>query len=77
MQRATLNFQVEGSEFRFLNVDKVWKKGITGKGVTVAVVDDGLNFNHDDLRPNYVCGLQLSTLSNTMQIIVLVNGKVL
>lgn len=36
-----------------LNVTHLWKEGITGKGVKVAVIDDGLDMHHDDLRPNY------------------------
>ncbi|KAJ8380739.1 hypothetical protein SKAU_G00015170 [Synaphobranchus kaupii] len=31
----------------------VWKKGITGKGVVVTVLDDGLEWNHTDIYPNY------------------------
>ena len=32
----------------------VYEKGITGKGVRVAVLDDGLEYDHDDLKQNYV-----------------------
>ena len=28
--------------------------GYTGKGVTVAIMDDGLDYLHPDLRDNYV-----------------------
>ena len=38
-----------------MNIDQVWKQGITGKGIVVAVVDDGLEQSHPDLRDNYVC----------------------
>jgi kexin len=37
-----------------LNISGVWKSGIIGKGVYVAVVDDGLDLNSDDLRDNFV-----------------------
>ena len=33
-----------------VNVTGVWDHGITGKGVTVAVVDDGLEWNNPDLK---------------------------
>lgn len=36
-----------------LNVTKVWGSGVTGKGVRVAMVDDGLDHEHGDLKDNY------------------------
>ncbi|KAL1637164.1 pheromone processing endoprotease [Neofusicoccum ribis] len=36
-----------------LNVSGLWKEGITGKGSTVCIVDDGLDMDSDDLRDNY------------------------
>lgn len=36
-----------------LNVLPVYNRGITGKGVRVAVLDDGLEYTHEDLLPNY------------------------
>lgn len=36
-----------------LNVTGVWLDGITGKGVTTAIVDDGLDMYSNDLKPNY------------------------
>lgn len=32
----------------------VWKMGLTGKGIVVAVVDEGLEKNHQELKQNYV-----------------------
>lgn len=37
-----------------LNVLPVWDRGITGAGIRVAVLDDGIEHTHDDLRQNYV-----------------------
>ena len=36
-----------------MNVESAWVAGYTGKGVLVAVVDDGVNMNHPDLS-NFV-----------------------
>lgn len=35
------------------NVVKVWEYNITGHGVVVAIVDDGVEWRHPDLRENY------------------------
>lgn len=37
-----------------INVTGVWERNITGKGVTVVVVDDGLQHTLEDIQPNYV-----------------------
>lgn len=37
-----------------LHVIPVWQKGITGKGVVITVLDDGLEWNHTDIYANYV-----------------------
>lgn len=36
------------------NVIDVWKKGITGQGVVVAVVDEGFDPRHLEIQGNYV-----------------------
>ncbi|XP_030048181.1 neuroendocrine convertase 1 [Microcaecilia unicolor] len=36
-----------------LHVIPVWKQGITGKGVVITVLDDGLEWNHTDIMDNY------------------------
>ncbi|MGH0186576.1 UNVERIFIED_CONTAM: hypothetical protein FKN15_021984 [Acipenser sinensis] len=41
-----------------LHVIPVWKKGITGKGVVITVLDDGLEWNHTDIFRNY-CPTQM------------------
>lgn len=40
-----------------LNVLPVWKQGFEGEGVTVAVLDDGLDIWHEDLEKNIAKGL--------------------
>ena len=38
-----------------MNVTPVWEQlGITGHGVYVAMVDDGIDYEHDDLKRNFV-----------------------
>ena len=36
-----------------INVFPAWNKNITGRGVVVSILDDGLELNHPDLRDNY------------------------
>jgi kexin len=36
-----------------VNVTDCWLQGVTGKNATVAIVDDGLDFNSGDLHDNY------------------------
>ena len=35
-----------------INVEAAWAQGVTGEGVNVAVVDDGMYFTHVDLKDN-------------------------
>lgn len=37
-----------------VNVIPVWNAGISGKGVVVTILDDGIEHNHTDLLRNYV-----------------------
>ncbi|KAF7587225.1 pheromone processing endoprotease [Aspergillus hancockii] len=39
-----------------VNVSELWLEGITGRGVTIAVVDDGLDMYSNDLKENYYSG---------------------
>jgi subtilisin family serine protease len=34
------------------DANKVWERGITGKGITVAIIDTGVDINHPDLKNN-------------------------
>ena len=42
-----------------MNVPGAWKKGFTGKGVVVTILDDGIERSHPDLNQNYVRFLQM------------------
>lgn len=44
----------EPSQTPSMGVYNVWDSGFTGKGVIVALVDDGIETNHSDLAANYV-----------------------
>ena len=37
-----------------MNVQKAWAMGVTGKGVAVTILDDGIEREHPDLIQNYV-----------------------
>ncbi|XP_064649992.1 furin-like protease kpc-1 isoform X3 [Lineus longissimus] len=36
-----------------MNVEHAWKRGFTGKGVVVSILDDGIERDHPDLAKNY------------------------
>jgi len=36
-----------------MKVREAWQQGITGKGVVVTILDDGIEHNHPDLQKNY------------------------
>jgi len=36
-----------------LNVEAAWAQGFTGRNVTTAIMDDGVDYMHPDLRDNY------------------------
>ncbi|MCC3649379.1 S8 family serine peptidase [Cytobacillus oceanisediminis] len=37
----------------FLNINKLHEEGYTGKGIKIAVLDTGVDYNHPDLSPAY------------------------
>ena len=37
-----------------MNVQKAWTEGVTGKGIVVTILDDGLEKDHPDIIKNYV-----------------------
>lgn len=38
-----------------MNVTRLWEMGITGTGIVTALVDDGLDYDSEDLADNFVC----------------------
>lgn len=43
----------------------MWRKNITGRGIVVTILDDGVDHHHPDLRRNYVSIFDLTdVLSN-------------
>lgn len=49
-----LDFQQNRGNGYDMNVIPAWREGITGKGVVVTILDDGLETDHPDLEQNYV-----------------------
>ncbi|XP_032804422.1 neuroendocrine convertase 2 [Petromyzon marinus] len=45
--------QADGKPGLDLNVVEAWELGYTGKGVTIAIMDDGIDYLHPDLAANY------------------------
>ncbi|CAG9532964.1 unnamed protein product [Cercopithifilaria johnstoni] len=45
--------QANGKPRLDLNVEKAWVLGITGKNVTTAIMDDGVDYMHPDLAKNF------------------------
>uniref|UniRef100_A0A4W5P978 Proprotein convertase subtilisin/kexin type 5a n=1 Tax=Hucho hucho TaxID=62062 RepID=A0A4W5P978_9TELE len=37
----------------YMNIEGAWRRGHTGKGVVVSILDDGIEREHPDLRSNY------------------------
>ncbi|EGW11770.1 Neuroendocrine convertase 2 [Cricetulus griseus] len=45
--------QADGTPGLDLNVAEAWELGYTGKGVTIGIMDDGIDYLHPDLANNY------------------------
>lgn len=42
-----------GSPGEDIHIEPVWEKGITGQGIIIGIVDDGLQYKHPDIADNY------------------------
>lgn len=49
-----VSFQQNRGKGLDMNVQGAWSEGITGNGVVVTILDDGLEKDHPDLFKNYV-----------------------
>ena len=62
-----------------MNVLPAWRKGITGTGVVVTILDDGIERDHPDLKKNYVSSLTQSIdfiderIKTTTDIVIKIN----
>jgi len=45
--------QFSGTSGEDINIVPAWNAGYTGSGVLIGVVDDGLQYTHPDISPNY------------------------
>ncbi|XP_029554273.1 neuroendocrine convertase 2-like isoform X2 [Salmo trutta] len=45
--------QADGTPGLDLNVAEAWGLGYTGRGITIAIMDDGIDYLHPDLASNY------------------------
>jgi len=57
-----LNAGIAGED---INVDSVIASGISGNGIIIAVLDEGLEISHEDLIDNVVVGGSFNYLNNT------------
>lgn len=48
-----LDKQTSGAAYD-VNIAGAWSRGLTGQGVTIGIVDNGVEHTHPDLSPNYV-----------------------
>ena len=46
--------QANGKPKLDLNVEEAWAMGYTGKNITTAIMDDGVDYTHPDLMNNFV-----------------------
>ena len=45
-------WHLKNREGEDINIEAVWAEGLTGSGINVAVVDDGMDYLHEDLKAN-------------------------
>ncbi len=50
-------WHLNSSQWHNINVQSVWEEGIKGEGINIAVVDDGIDHAHEDLKDNIAASL--------------------
>ncbi|XP_045191360.2 furin-1-like [Mercenaria mercenaria] len=58
-------WHLQTSQTPSMNVYNAWDKGFTGSGVTIAIVDDGIDVDHTDLLSNYNSALSYDIIYNS------------
>lgn len=53
----------------------VWRQGITGRGVVVSILDDGVDHTHPDLRDNFVSQFSYKTIESNNKYYVSMERK--
>lgn len=47
-----------------MKIEEAWESGYTGRGVTIGIVDNGVDINHPDLKANIENGLSYDFMDN-------------
>jgi len=47
-----------------MNISGAWSEGVTGKGILVIHLDDGLDYTHDDLKRNFDADVSFNVARN-------------
>ena len=56
-------WHLTGPNGEHINVEPAWAEGIKGEGVNVALVDDGMDYRHEDLKDNVDTSLNHNYIS--------------
>lgn len=59
-------WELHQSQSPNMNVYQVWTSGFTGKGVTIAFLDDGIDTTHTDFTGNYNASLSYDYINSDM-----------
>ncbi|KAL4219234.1 proprotein convertase subtilisin kexin type [Mactra antiquata] len=57
-------WQLQQTQSPSMNVYEAWEKGYSGNAVTIAFIDDGIDYDHSDLASNYVANYSYDYIEN-------------